>query len=593
MTLTENEYLNTWIEEIRALCKPDKILIVDGSDEEYSTLCQDLVKHEMLIPLNPALRPNSFLARSNPDDVARVEDRTFICTKNRDDAGPTNNWKEPEEMKNSLKTLFSGCMKGRTLYVVAYCMGPLDSPYSRCAVEITDSAYVVVNMALMTHMGKKALELIGKADFAKCLHSVGKPKDEGHEDYWPCNPENTTICHFPETNEVWSFGSGYGGNALLNKKSFALRLASRTAKQEGWLAEHMLIVGITNPEGVKRYFVAAFPSACGKTNLAMLAPSLAGWKVECVGDDIAWMHWGKDGRLYAINPESGFFGVAPGTSVKSNPSAMRTIEKNTLFTNVALTDDGDVWWEQMTSEPPKHLINWRGRDWSVDSAEKAAHPNARFTARCEQCPIIDPDWQSPAGVPISGIIFGGRRSSFMPLVRQALSWQHGVFLGASMASETTSAAKGELGQLRFDPFAMRPFLGYNMVDYFAYWLSHEKPGRVLPQIFFVNWFQKDRAGRFLWPGFGENIRVLQWCFERIEGRAHAIETPVGYLPGADDLDCTGLDITQEALDALLRVDGAGWRQEAIHIEQFFMQFGGHLPEPIRQELNRLQEAFRE
>lgn len=601
MAISENEHLNAWIQEIEALCKPDSIHLVDGSSEEFDALCKKLVDSHTLIPLNPNLRPNSFLARSNPSDVARVEDRTFICSEKQEDAGPTNNWKDPKEMKEHLEMLFSGCMKGRTMYVVPYCMGPLGSQYSKVAVEITDSPYVVINMALMTRMGKEALHILGNKEFVKCLHSVGVPKSEESNDEiesWPCNPDHICVAHFPEINQVWSFGSGYGGNALLNKKCFALRLASRMAKEEGWLAEHMLIVGITNPQGIKRYFVASFPSACGKTNLAMLAPSKPGWKVECVGDDIAWLHWGKEGKLYAINPEAGFFGVAPGTSMKSNPSAMRSMEKNSIFTNVALTDDGDVWWEQMTNEPPEHLINWKNRDWTPDSAETAAHPNARFTVASSQCPVIDPQWENPNGVPISGIIFGGRRSSCVPLVRESLSWSHGVFLGASMTSETTAAASGELGKLRFDPFAMLPFCGYNMADYFAHWLSMEdkdsegvKPLRQLPRIFYVNWFQKDASGRFMWPGFGENIRVLQWCFNRIEEKVDAEKTAIGYLPKVEDLDVAGLDIAPEVLHQLLTIDSAAWKLEVEEIEAYFEQFGSKLPSQLKEETKRLKSIF--
>jgi phosphoenolpyruvate carboxykinase (GTP) len=591
---TENEQLNNWIKEVSTLCKPDSIQIVLGDEDEMQAIEKTLVDAGTFIPLNPLLRPRSFLARSNPLDVARVEERTYICSENETDAGPTNNWKAPREMKKHLSELFEGCMRGRTMYVVPYCMGPIGSPFSKVAIEITDSPYVVANMAIMTHMGKKALELLGTGSFVKCLHSVGKCKDK--ESVWPCDPYNTAVCHFPETGEVWSYGSGYGGNALLSKKSFSLRIASAMAKNEGWLAEHMLILGITNPEGEKRYFAAAFPSACGKTNLAMMTSNFPGWKVECVGDDIAWMHWGKDGKLYAINPEAGFFGVAPGTSMKSNPNAMRSIEKNTIFTNVALTDDGDVWWEQMTQEPPKHLINWLGRDWTPDSAEKAAHPNSRFTVSASQCPTIDPRWQDPMGVPISGIIFGGRRGSAVPLVRQALSWTHGVFLGASMSSETTAAAAGELGRIRHDPFAMLPFCGYNMADYFSHWLSMEQKGRVLPEIFYVNWFRKDHGGRFLWPGFGQNLRVLKWCFERICGHAGAVTTPIGFIPESSDLDLSGLDITEEAMDELLQVDTAAWHKESEGLALYFKQFhettGDKFPKAFQEETARLVEAFK-
>jgi phosphoenolpyruvate carboxykinase (GTP) len=580
LELLENEHLKKWVNEIRALCMPQEIHIVTGSDEENEALTKKLLEAKTLIALK---RPGSFLARSNPEDVARVEDRTFICSEKEEDAGPTNNWSEPRAMRNKMHTLFSGCMKGRVMYVVPYIMGPIGSPYARVAVEITDSAYVVLNMRLMTRIGLSALEMLGKNDFVKCLHSVGHPLQEGERDVaWPCNTKETHIVHFPETEEVWSYGSGYGGNALLNKKCFALRLASTMARREGWLAEHMLIIGVTNPEGEKKYFAASFPSACGKTNLAMLTPTLPGWKVECVGDDIAWMHWGKDGKLYAINPEAGFFGVAPGTSLKSNPNAMKTIEKNTIFTNVGLTDDGDVWWEGMTNTPPQHLISWTGEEWEPTSSKKAAHPNSRFTVKVGQCPIVDPQFEAPLGVPISGIIFGGRRSHLVPLVREALSWEHGVFLGASMTSETTAAAKGEVGKLRHDPFAMLPFCGYHMGDYFQHWLNQKRQERKMPSIFYVNWFLKDAQGHFMWPGFGENSRVLKWCFERIDGKARAQKTPIGYLPYAEDLGCT---------QDLVSIDEAGWQKEAWDIEAYFKKFGSKLPQPLQVELESLKDAF--
>jgi len=588
----DNSYLQKWVEEVHALCTPDSIHICDGSDNELQKIQSLLVAHKTFIPLNPELRPNSFLARSNPDDVARVEDKTFICSERESDAGPTNNWQDPKIMKKTLSELFSGCMKGRCMYIIPFCMGPVNSPHSKVSVQITDSAYVVASMAIMTRMGKHALDMLGKKNFVKCLHSVGRPIQPGEkDDPWPCNPKNLYISHFPETKEVWSFGSGYGGNALLNKKCFALRLASKMAQEEGWLAEHMLIVGITNPEGVKRYFAASFPSACGKTNLAMLTSALPGWKVECVGDDIAWMHWGNDGRLYAINPESGFFGVAPGTSMKSNPNAMRSFEKNSIFTNVALTDNNDIWWEQMTAIPPKHLINWKDHDWTPESTEKAAHPNARFTAPIRQCPVVDPLWESKEGVPISGIIFGGRRSHVIPLVREALSWEHGVFLGASMTSEMTAAAKGEVGKVRNDPFAMLPFCGYHMGDYFAHWLSMNKPGRILPKIFYVNWFQKDSNSNFIWPGFGDNIRVLKWCFERIENKAFANQTPVGYLPRLQDLDLQNITLTKEASELLLHIDEKGFKEEAEQLLRYFEQFGQKLPEVIQREVQKLLQAY--
>ncbi|MBS0635266.1 MAG: phosphoenolpyruvate carboxykinase (GTP) [Verrucomicrobia bacterium] len=577
--------LNEWVQQIAALCQPDSIHLVTGSDEEARMIEQELVASKTFIPLNPEKRPNSFLARSAPDDVARVEDRTFICCSKQEDAGPTNNWKDPVEMKGILNGLFTGCMKGRTMYVVPFCMGPLGSPYSHCAVQITDSPYVVANMRLMTRMGDQALKLLNEKAFVKCIHSVGMPEANVP---WPCNTKNLYISHFPESEEIWSFGSGYGGNALLNKKSFALRIASTKARREGWLAEHMLILGITNPEGVKRYFAASFPSACGKTNLAMLTSTLKGWKVECVGDDIAWMYWADDGTLRAINPEAGFFGVAPGTSYDTNYNAMKSVEKNAIFTNVALTDDGDVWWEGMTKTPPEHAISWLGEDWTPASGTKAAHPNSRFTVSSTQCPILDPAWDAPSGLPISGIFFGGRRSSTIPLVRQALSWKHGVFMAAAMSSEMTAAAKGEVGKLRHDPFAMLPFCGYNMGDYFAHWLSMEQSGRKLPEIFYVNWFRKDASGKFLWPGFGENIRVLKWMFEAVEGKVNRVKTPIGYMPEALDLE--GLHLAPGALEELLAVDKEGWKKEASDLASYFAQFGSKLPEDLKKETDNVTRA---
>jgi phosphoenolpyruvate carboxykinase (GTP) len=577
--MVQNEYLKKWIDEMVALCTPDSVQIITGSEEENRALIDKLIASKTFTPLKK--RQNSYLARSNVDDVARVEDRTFICSEKKEDAGPTNNWEDPALMKEKLKKLFSGCMKGRTMYVIPYCMGPLDSPYARIAVEISDSPYVVTNMRIMCRIGDRALEVLGNKNFVKCLHSVGKPLQEGEQDVpWPCNPKDTYIVHFPEPEEVWAFGSGYGGNALLNKKSFALRIASTMGRREGWLAEHTLIIGVTNPEGKKKYFAASFPSQCGKTNLAMLTPTRPGWKVDTVGDDIAWMHWGKDGRLWAINPEAGFFGVASGTSMKTNANAVKAIEKNTIFTNVGLTDDGDVWWEGLTDTPPAHLINWKGQDWTPTSGEKAAHPNSRFTAPLSQCPVKDPDFEAPLGVPISGIIFGGRRSTTMPLVRQALSWQHGVFLGAAMSSETTAAAKGETGKLRHDPFAMLPFCGYNMADYFANWLIQEKPGRVMPQIFYVNWFLKGSDGKFLWPGFGENIRVIEWMFNRIDGTVGAKKTPMGFLPEDNAFD-----------RALFPQVSSEWKEEAEELTRYFSIFGEKMPKALLDELKRLREGF--
>jgi phosphoenolpyruvate carboxykinase (GTP) len=588
--IANNPLVCKWVEEVASLCTPDRIHWVEGNELEKKFLQELLVKTKTFTPLNDTLRPNSFLARSNPDDVARVEDRTFICSEKQEDAGPTNNWKDPQEMRKTLLPLFSHCMRGRVLYVVPFCMGPFGSPYARTAVEITDSPYVVLSMMLMTRVGKQALELLNGKEFVKCLHSVGKPIIHKNDDVaWPCNPKQLYISHFPEKNEVWSFGSGYGGNALLNKKCFALRLASKMAKKEGWLAEHMLIVGITRPDGKKRYFAASFPSACGKTNLAMLAPTLAGWKVECVGDDIAWMHFDSEGQLRAINPEAGFFGVAPGTSFASNPNAMKAIEKNTIFTNVALTDDGDVWWEGMSKTPPKHLIDWKGHGWTPESKEPASQPNARFTVATSQCPIADPFWEDPRGVVISGIIFGGRRATTIPLVRQALDWNHGVFLGATMTSETTAAAKGAIGKLRHDPFAMLPFCGYNMADYFSHWLSMQDKGHTLPQIFYVNWFKKAHDGTFLWPGFGENIRVIKWMFDRIENEASCIKTPIGYLPTEDSFDTKGLVVDTKEL---FKVDPLEWKKEADESASYLAQFADRLPQVLYTEIERLQHAYK-
>jgi phosphoenolpyruvate carboxykinase (GTP) len=591
--LTTKEGLIRWVEESVLLCRPDHVHVCDGSEEENRTLLQQMVEKGTLVPLNPDKRPNSFWCHSDPDDVARVEDRTFICSKSPDDAGPTNNWKDPKEMKTLLKGLFAGCMKGRTLYVIPFMMGPLDSPYSKIGVQITDSPYVVCSMRIMTHMGKEVLQRLGDGSFVPCLHSVGVPLEPGQPDMrWPCNPQKY-IAHFPDDPSIISFGSGYGGNALLGKKCFALRIASAMGKKEGWMAEHMLIMGITNPQGEKKYFAAAFPSACGKTNLAMLQPTLPGWKIECVGDDIAWFHLGPDGRLYAINPETGFFGVAPGTSFKSNPNAMLSMTKNSIFTNVAFTDDKDVWWEGMTDTPPAHVISWLGEDWTPHSTTKAAHPNSRFTAPASQCPIIDPAWQSPQGVPISAIIFGGRRASMVPLVYEALSWQHGTFVGASVSSEMTAAAKGEVGKLRHDPFAMLPFCGYHMGDYFAHWLDMgaKMAPEKRPRIFHVNWFRKSKEGNWLWPGFGENIRVLKWVFERCAGKNHSKLSPIGYLPAQGGLDLTNLSLSNEALQELFHIDPTLWLQETEELTHYFSLFGNKLPEGIKEELISLKQRL--
>ncbi len=586
-----------WIKETRALCTPESVHYCDGSQEEYEKLCQQLVDEGLYIPLNPNIRPGSYYCRSDPEDVARIEDRTFICSVNEADAGPTNNWKDPKEMKGLLHRLFKGCMKGRVMYVIPFSMGPYESPLSLIGVQITDSKYVATNMKIMARTGMKALEILGDSgEFIPCFHSVGVPLEPGEKGpVWPCRSNDKYVVHFPEERAIWSFGSGYGGNALLGKKCLALRIASIKARDEGWLAEHMLIMGITNPQGEKKFFAAAFPSSCGKTNLSMIKSELPGWKIDCIGDDIAWMRFGKDGRLYAINPESGLFGVAPGTSMRSSPNTMETISKNTIFTNVALTKDRDVWWEKMTEDPPEGMTDWKGNLWTPGSKEKAAHPNARFTVPIEQCPIVDLEYENPEGVPISAIIFGGRRGSVIPLIYEAFHWEHGTFLGASLSSEMTAAAEGSVGTLRHDPFAMLPFCGYHMGDFFAHWLAVGKSAdpTKLPKIFHINWFKKSKQGEFLWPGFGENIRVLKWIFERVSGREEVNKTPIGYLPIRDSIDLQGLNLSQETIDELFKVDKSAFLKEVDEVTNYFKQFGDKFPQGLRDEMESLRARLLE